>query len=334
MTIVSQFRDLVRRAIGFHLLSSRLDQINRSIEVMGRDMRMMRLTGAREEQALELLPGTPYSRYALPLDYTPSRRFEPRWGYSRPVIQVLHDWFASYREAYRRILDELTGNREWLARVPHQFDTVRLPEPAWLGVPLAPFDSAAIYTMVRRFRPKRYFEIGSGISTCFAVKAIRDHGLGSEVISIDPEPRAAIDRICNRIIRDGLETCDPALFDQLEPGDILFFDGSHRSFMNSDVTVFMIDVLPRLKPGVVVHVHDINLPYDYPDSFKHWYWNEQYMLAVYMMNARDRIDPIFPTAFVCRDPDFDTWFRDPLVDLGPDNAGWRGGGSMWFTHSR
>jgi hypothetical protein len=95
----------------------------------------------------------------------------------------------------------------------------------------------------------------------------------------------------------------------------------------------MIDVLPRLKPGVVIHVHDIALPWDYADYFKNWYWNEQYLLAVYLMNARQRIDAIFPTHFVCREPSFDDWFADPLIDFGGErNQSWKGGGSMWFTH--
>jgi len=134
-------------------------------------------------------------------------------------------------------------------------------------------------------------------------------------------------------VREGLETCDIALFDRLQPGDIVFLDGSHRVFMNSDVTVFMIDVLPRLKPGVLVHVHDIALPWDYPDMFVDWYWSETYILAAYLIGARDRVRPVFPTAWVCRNPQFDAWFARPLVDLGGGNAAWRDGGSMWFTHT-
>ena len=113
---------------------------------------------------------------------------------------------------------------------------------------------------------------------------------------------------------------------------ILFLDGSHRVFMNSDVTVFMIDVLPRLKPGVIVHVHDIQLPWDYPDMFTNWYWSEAYILATYLIAARDRVRPVLPTAWVCRAPQFENWFANPPVDLGAQNDGWRGGGAMWFTH--
>jgi hypothetical protein len=187
--------------------------------------------------------------------------------------------------------------------------------------------------MVQSHKPQLYLEIGSGITTCFTHRAIRDANLATRIISIDPQPRAKIDSICDEIIRDGLETCDLALFDRLQSGDILFFDGSHRVFMNSDVTVFMIDVLPRLKPGVIVHVHDINLPWDYPASFRNWYWSEQYILAVYLMANKGRINPLLPTTFVCRDDAFFAEFAEPLLDLGELNDGWRGGGAMWFTHT-
>ena len=106
--------------------------------------------------------------------------------------------------------------------------------------------------MVRRYRPHTYLEIGSGITTCFAYRAIRDVGSDTQIVSIDPEPRTSIDAICTNVIRDGLETCHTTIFEDLVANDILF-DGSHRSFINSDVTVFFIDILPRLQPGVIVH---------------------------------------------------------------------------------
>ncbi len=152
------------------------------------------------------------------------------------------------------------------------------------------------------------------------------------ITSIDPEPRAGIDAICDDIVRQGLEQVDIGIFGELEPGDILFMDGSHRAFMNSDVTVFFVDVLPIIKPGVIIHIHDIGLPYDYTDDFKYWYWNEQYMLATYILAAPDRLEPILPTCYICRSGQFNTELSKPFTDLGPEsNDGWNWGGSMWFT---
>ncbi len=290
--------------------------------------------GAVDGPRLAILAGTRHARYALPLDYLPSRDLQPRWGKTHPPIAVLSSWFSAHAPQYEAFLEEMARSLPRLASIPVQFSEQRFPEPAWFSVPFAPFDSLALYTMVRLLKPQTYLEIGSGISTCFVAKAVRDHNLQTRIISIDPEPRRPIDAICDEVIRDGLETCELDRFDRLQPGDIVFFDGSHRSFMNSDVTVFMIDILPRLKPGVVVHVHDITLPWDYASMFVNWYWNEQYLLAVYLMAARDRLDPILPTTFVCRDARFADRLANPFIDFGDPhlNSGWRGGGSMWFTH--
>ncbi len=281
-----------------------------------------------------MLPGNAYARYALPVEYRPSRSLKPRWGVTQPPIESLAKWFGEHIRDYRGFFEEMLATLPDLADIPRQFSEADLPRPAWFGIPVCPFDSLALYTMVKSRRPRRYLEIGSGGTTCFAYKAIRDHRLNTRITSIDPEPRAAIDAICDLVIRDGLETCDLTIFDELEENDILFFDGSHRSFMNSDVTVFMIDVLPRLKPGVIIHIHDIALPYDYPDMFVDWYWNEQYMLAVYLMNARSRIEPLFPTCFVCQDGRFHDLFSQIPLDRVADGNAWRGGGSMWFTHRK
>lgn len=288
---------------------------------------------ARPGTNLQVLDGVEYCRYAIPVDYLPSRDFSPRWGYSRPPEPILWDWFTENIDNYQSFIDEMKRYAPDIADIPVEFDAANLPTPAWGGVPYAPFDGLALYSMIRKHAPRTYFEIGSGITTAFAYRAIKDAGLSTRIISIDPEPRAAIDSICDRVIRDALETCDVDVFQTLESGDILFLDGSHRSFMNSDVTVFMIDILPRLKPGVIVHVHDINIPWDYPASFRNWYWNEQYILAVYMMGNRARIDPLFPTTFVCRHEGLAHNFTSPFIDLGALNDGWCGGGAMWFTHT-
>jgi predicted O-methyltransferase YrrM len=350
--IMRRIRDIVRGLTGAYLIERRLGELGEAMRGLHQpadlDARLADLASqlaAAEARATDaetrlnklssyvMLPGTDYSRYAIPLEYLPSRALQPRWGNTHPVIAPLSDWIGSFDNDYCTVLQEMRKLAPRLAAISHNFDHANL-DAAWLGVPFAPFDSAALYTIVRHYKPRLYLEIGSGITTAFAHRALRDHGLNTRIVSIDPQPRAAIDALCDDVIRDGLETCDLTLFDALEPGDIVFLDGSHRVFMNSDVTVFMIDVLPRLKPGVVVHVHDITLPWDYPDMFVNCYWSEAYILAAYLIAARDRVKPILPTAWVCRMPQFATWFDKPPVDLGQFNDAWRGGGSMWFTHIR
>jgi predicted O-methyltransferase YrrM len=325
--------DLLRRAVGTAGLPDRLGAMQAEIAAL-RDTPPPPPPPQPAAPRYETLPGTAYSRYAIPLEYPPSRDLQPRWGNTRPAIAPLAEWMGRQDADYHATLAAMRARGPQLAQIRHDFDPDLLPEPAWCGVPYAPFDAAALYTLVGESKPKLYLEIGSGITTAFAHRAIRDHGLATRIVSIDPEPRAAIDNICDEVVRAGLETCDLSVFDALEPGDILFLDGSHRVFMNSDVTVFMIDVLPRVKPGVLIHVHDIQLPWDYPDMFVPWYWSEAYILAAYFLGGLDRVKPVLPTAWICRSPQFEGWFATPLVDLGTANDGWRGGGAMWFTHTR
>lgn len=287
---------------------------------------------AQKEPLLSIMPGTPYSQYAIPIEYQPSRDFQPRWGTLKPPIPELNAWFKRFTADYEALFDLMRDRVRNLADIPLDFDEANLPLPAWRGVPYCPFDAVTLYTVIQKYRPKRYLEIGSGVTTCYAYKSIKDACLDTVITSIDPQPRAKIDSICDHIIRDGLETCDLTIFDTLEPNDILFFDGSHRSFMNSDVTVFFIDILPRLKPGVIVHIHDIPLPWDYDTMFVNWYWNEAYMLAVYLMGHKEKIVPIAATSFMCRDDAFQNQFERPLLDFGLGNDFWKGGGAMWFTH--
>ena len=322
---------LVRRAAGTQQLLERTERM----EALTRELAAgLSKQGVPTDGGLEILPGTPYSRYALPIEYPPSRDLRPRWGGTQPPLKPIVDWIAPHQATYRGWLEAISRRAPQLGRVARDFDLARLPEPAWCGVPYAAFDAAALYAILGETRPRLYLEIGSGVTTAWAYRSIRDHGLSTRIVSIDPEPRAAIDSICEEVVRAGLETCDLSVFDRLEPGDILFMDGSHRAYMNSDVTVFVLEVLPRLKPGVLVHVHDIQLPWDYPEWAVPWYWNEAYMLATYVVAAADRLKPVLPTTWVCRDPAFADWFAAPPVDLGVNNGDWQGGGAFWFTHTR
>ncbi len=319
MRLKRRLLTFLRRTLGTNQLAS--------------DMADLRAQLERIEQGsqVEVLPGTPYSRVAVPMEYPPSRDLRPRWGYGRPLLQPMVDWIQPHAEDYRAVLAAMSARAPQLAKINRDFDHDRLPEPGWLGGAYVAFDAAALYTLIGLHKPRLYLEIGSGLTTAFAWRSIRDHGLDTRIVSIDPAPRAAIDRICHQVVRAGLETCDLGVFDQLQPGDILFLDGSHRVFMNSDVTVFMLEVLPRLKPGVIVHVHDIHLPWDYHEMFTPWYWSEQYILASPIIAAPDRVRPILPTAWVCRRPEFAEWFANPPVDLGAENHAWRDGGALWFT---
>lgn len=141
-------------------------------------------------------------------------------------------------------------------------------------------DAEALYLTIRRFAPKRVVEVGCGNSTRITRQAIRDGGLDCDLLAIDPWPRADIADVVDRFVQAPVETADPALFAALEPGDVLFIDSSHLVRMSNDVAHLFCRILPALAPGVVIHVHDVFLPYEYPNRFFRDCpgWGEQYVL--------------------------------------------------------
>ncbi|KUJ82339.1 class I SAM-dependent methyltransferase [Ruegeria profundi] len=141
-------------------------------------------------------------------------------------------------------------------------------------------DADALYLMIRRFEPKRVIEVGCGNSTRVTRQAILDGALDTKITAIDPHPRADIAHVVDQFEQKRLEDVDPAVFEQLESGDVLFIDSSHVVRISNDVAHLFCRIIPSLKPGVVIHVHDVFLPYEYPKRF--FYdcpgWGEQYVL--------------------------------------------------------
>ena len=124
-----------------------------------------------------------------------------------------------------------------------------------------------------------FVEVGSGNSTKFIKTAKLQWDLNFNLVSIDPHPRAEVNSLCDQIIRQPLENCDLGIFESLKAGDTVFIDNSHRSFMNSDVTTAMLDILPRLSSGVRIGFHDIFLPFDYLENWNSRGYNEQHLVS-------------------------------------------------------
>jgi hypothetical protein len=224
----------------------------------------------------------------------------PRWGFGQPVHPAMRDVLERSRPTYERCIDDLGRHRDALYAVP-MAGSAAGTHPFWNNVWFSCLDAASLVSLLLTHRPKRYLEIGSGHSTRFARHAISWGKLSTEVISIDPQPRAEIDGICDRVVRAPLEDCDLGIFDCLSPGDILFFDGSHRVFTNSDATVLFFEVLPRLPPGVLVHLHDIFLPADYPPAWNGRLYSEQYLLGAMLLCPARPFRILLPNFFCCTD---------------------------------
>lgn len=139
------------------------------------------------------------------------------------------------------------------------------------GPGYGPIEAQVLHCVLRSTRPKRFVEIGSGVSTACALHALEmnqaDSGHDYEVTCIEPYPSENLrseSRI--KLVQTSPQAADGAIFEALEAGDVLFIDSTHTVKPGSEVNYLCLEVIPRLKPGVLVHIHDIYLPYDYqPD---------------------------------------------------------------------
>lgn len=215
---------------------------------------------------------------------------------------------------------------EDLARIPrtaaearggYHFDNI------WFG----PIDGALLYGIIRFFHPRHIIEIGSGFSTYLMRRAIIDGNLVTRITSIDPEPRVDIRQVADIVRTQRVEELDvQTIVDELEAGDILFIDSSHTIISGGDVPFLFLEVVPKLRPGVLIHVHDIFIPYDYPEEWirtLHRGWNEQYLVHAFLA---------FNTAFRILWSGSYMWAtrRDDLIAAIPHGAHAKGAGSLWF----
>lgn len=159
-------------------------------------------------------------------------------------------------------------------------------------------DAEIWFHMVRHFKPVRIIEIGSGHSTRLARLAIdmnmaENPAYRCEHICIEPYEAPWLEQLGAKIIRKRVEDVDRTIFETLGQNDFLFIDSSHIIRPQGDVVVEYLDIIPSLKAGVIVHVHDIFSPRDYLDSWVHdeiLFWNEQYLLEAYLSdNAKTEV---------------------------------------------
>lgn len=152
-------------------------------------------------------------------------------------------------------------------------------------------DAPVYYAMVRRFRPSKIVEVGGGHSTKVAAAACRDNGAGSITV-VDPfiDDSFLPDLRGVEIIKKPVQEAPPDLFAELGENDILFIDSTHVSKTYSDVNYLILEILPKIRPGVLVHFHDIHLPKPYPLEWMTEYglfFNEQYILQAFLYKNPD-----------------------------------------------
>jgi hypothetical protein len=148
-------------------------------------------------------------------------------------------------------------------------------------------DPYVYYGMIRHFQPGTVLEVGSGWSTRLAARAALKNG-NTRLVSIEPYPDPLLDAGypgLDSLIKEKVEEVDLSVFQQLGENDILFIDTSHVVRTGGDVNYLYLEVLPRLRKGVVVHIHDIFFPEEYPRWWiteRFLFWNEQYLLQAFL----------------------------------------------------
>lgn len=152
-------------------------------------------------------------------------------------------------------------------------------------------DALLLHFMLRQLRPARLVEIGSGFSSCMTLDT-NDRFLDgrTHITFIEPYPQLLhslmrdADRARYKIHEERLQDVDLSIFDQLQAGDILFIDSTHVAKVGSDVNHIFFEVLPRLKSGVFIHLHDVFFPFEYPESWimQGRAWNEIYLLRTFL----------------------------------------------------
>jgi hypothetical protein len=255
--------------------------------------------------------------------------FKPRYGHGKPAHPELFKIIESGREKYREIISRILPLKEKIWEIKDSKNETSIPEPLWNNGYLPGLDIVSLYSVISIFKPSKYIEIGSGNSTKVAFKAKRDCCPDMEIISIDPLPRTDIEGLINNMINEPLEKTSLYLPDLLSENDILSIDGSHRLFPNSDSMVFFLEVLPNLRKGVIVHIHDIYLPYDYPQFMCDRYYSEQYCLAIYLLANPKRFEIMIPNYFISQDNELSELISPVWNHKNLENAE-RHGGSFWM----
>ncbi len=184
-------------------------------------------------------------------------------------------------------------------------------------------DGAVAYSIVRDVKPRTIIEIGSGFSTRFLARAVKDGRLDTKIYGINPKILYAADKLCDTFYNCTLDKAPAELFDTLRAGDILFIDASHLFMPGTDLELLFLDIFPKLPQGVYIHLHDIFLPYNYPNDpdWNWWAFNEQQLLAVLLSGGAYK--PVFASAYArARHPQMLAKLFAPLHPRGLESSFW------------
>jgi hypothetical protein len=257
--------------------------------------------------------GASLGSYAvLPLDHrSVLSATDPEFVYDE-VMQRVTEHNAVYDHLLRQMQTPMEAAKRSIRR-----SATREGQPFWNNTYFQGNDASSAWALTTLARPARIVEIGSGNSTKFFRHAIDHNGLDTKLICVDPVPRAEISAVADEIHYDSVQHVSSEIFDSLRSGDMLFFDGSHLVVQGSDTQFVFLQILPRLPKGVLVHIHDVNLPFEYRQFYDSRLYGEQYMLAVLLVFAQSW-KPLLPVYFL------EKTGRMPVTD--------NPGASFWLTN--
>lgn len=232
-------------------------------------------------------------------------------------IHLVTDLFPEFRDEYEALLTAPSEDEPWRFYFGNGlFDGT---------------DALVLYCMLRHLRPGRVIEVGSGFSTRLAAEAALRNAT-TEIVCVEPYPDAVLQKGfpgLKALIPSRVEELPFDFFAELQENDVLFIDSSHVVRTGGDVNFLYLEVMPRLRPGVVVQIHDVFLPGEYArdwlvDSLR--FWNEQYLLQAFLAFNADFEVLVANSYLHARHPEV-------LKNVFPTSPWW-GGGSVWIRRSR
>ena len=220
-------------------------------------------------------------------------------GLKRNKNQIcwINKWFSEDKvKAFSDTLELVSVFNKDLKKIDYQSRSKN--KPRWHQDWFPGLDAAVAYSFVRSKKPKNILEIGSGHSTRFILKAIKDGNLDTSLTCVDPAPRAPFFSEKIYFFEKTIQSVDLKQLPELSEGDFLIIDSSHIAVSGSDVDIIVNQILPNLPKGVFVHFHDIFFPDHYPPAWQWREYNEQLVISALLFGGR--FEPVFSSHFVRR----------------------------------
>lgn len=281
-------------------------------------------------------------------EFNPIKLFRPPYHFYSPIVnpdEAAHHYAVlSDRGIPESIpginLDRAKMTRTWrdllpfLEKIPFNENISEDFQYAFQNPNYSWGDGGILHSMILYHQPKRIIEIGCGWSSVCILDTLRkyfDHKC--KATFIEPYPALLTNLICDvsapvHIVHSSVQNVSLNIFDELEAGDILFIDSTHVLKTGSDVCFELFEVLPRIAPGVLVHIHDIFWPFEYPRDWavdENRSWNEVYAVRAYLTNNLDWEIVFFN--------DFFAKFEKDLIESTWPSFLRNSGGALWLRRA-